>query len=495
MNSDDERTREQDMDALLADVRNLLEGFETPEEQHDESAPEADVTAPEQPEEQTLPEELPVQSAPAAPKQYLDPDAYDEFDELEEDTPDAVKEAFGTERPTFYEQSKSAYQNARRAEYRRERERERQARAQQRQAQEKEDLARMRRRDIREKKQTRRTAAEYAEWLYQQGLGEEPAKRGEQEPGSGRRKKRRSGFGSVFLVLLILVALCTAAFHFLLARPPVSGDAYAERKPGCSSILVAGVDEAGFRTDTMMLVQIDRENRLISLVSIPRDTLIFCEYSVPKLNSAYGWASGGEKGVEELMTRVTEIIGFRPDGYVIVDLPLVAELIDEMGGVTFDVPMRMEYEDPRQNLVIDLQPGLQKLTGEQALQALRFRSGYADADLGRVRVQRELLSAAIRQWVSLKGALHLPDAMELVQEHASTDLSRSNLLWLAESFLICDRSSIRTATLPGESVYLTGSASGWYYVLDAEGVAGMVNELCNPYVKGVTAQELYVRAG
>ena len=55
----------------------------------------------------------------------------------------------------------------------------------------------------------------------------------------------------------------------------------------------------------------------MSLGSIPRDTLIYCEYSVPKINSAYGWASGGEAGMEQLLMRVGEIIGFQPDGYVL----------------------------------------------------------------------------------------------------------------------------------------------------------------------------------
>ena len=242
----------------------------------------------------------------------------------------------------------------------------------------------------------------------------------------------------------------------------------------------------------MMLVNVDRTEKTISLVSIPRDTLIYCEYSVPKINSAYGWAGGGEQGMQELLLRVSEIIGFTPDGYIVVDLSIFRQLVDLMGGVTFDVPVDMHYSDPTQNLSIDLQAGKQHLNGEQAMQVARFRSGYATADLGRIEVQRSLVSAAIRQWVSPKGAIHLPQAVKLIADHTNTDLSARNLLWLAESFLLCSRSDIRSATLPG---YAANFSSGSYYVLDAAGVADIVNQYLNPYEKGVEAADLFIRNG
>lgn len=196
--------------------------------------------------------------------------------------------------------------------------------------------------------------------------------------------------------------------------------------------------------------------------------------------------------MQELLLRVSEIIGFTPDGYVVVDLSIFRQLVDLMGGVTFDVPVDMHYSDPTQNLSIDLQAGKQHLNGEQAMQVARFRSGYATADLGRIEVQRALVSAAIRQWVSPKGAIHLPQAVKLVADHTNTDLSTRNLLWLAESFLLCSRSDIRSATLPG---YAANFSSGSYYVLDAAGVADIVNQYLNPYEKGVQAADLFIRNG
>ena len=469
-----------DVDALLQDVKSLLG--------------ESDGETAEQP----PPEDEPVPEGPGneplnAEDVHID---YGKFYGPEEQKePEAPL--------TFYEQSKPAYQRARRAEYERIREQERLARAERQQAFEQERAAHMKQKKAAQKHaNAHRSTAEYAEWLYTQGLSDdERSARAEQEeklaqPESRRRRrpekpKRRHGL-RIALVLVLLLTIGAAVFHFLIARAPQSEAALSARKKGCATILVAGTDEGGYRTDSMLLLNIDRTEKAIHLVSIPRDTLIYCEYSVPKINSAYGWAGGGEAGMQELLLRVSEIIGFTPDGYVVVDLSIFRQLVDLMGGVTFDVPVDMHYSDPTQNLNIDLQAGKQHLNGEQAMQVARFRSGYATADLGRIEVQRSLVSAALRQWVSPKGMLHLSKAVKLVLEHTNTNLTKSNLLWLAESFLLCGRSDIASATLPG---YAANFTSGSYYVLDAGGVADIVNRYLNPYEKEVQAAELYIRNG
>ena len=409
--------------------------------------------------------------------------------------------------PTAYEQSKSAYQVARRAEYERMREAEREARDRQRVARDREEERVMRKLESRNRKTAEtvknppRSDEEYARWLYEQGVEPETEehrellRQREQEQQTAQKppkKKRGGGFLKVLLVLALLLAVLLGSVHFVVARQPQAEEALGARKAGCSTILIVGTDEGGYRTDTMMLFSVDREAKTMSLVSIPRDTLIFCEYSVPKINSAYGWAGGGEAGMQELLLRVSEVIGFEPDGYAVIDLSVFEQLVDLMGGITFDVPVDMHYSDPTQGLNIDLQAGKQHLNGEQAMQVARFRSGYATADLGRIEVQRSLVSAALRQWVSPKGALHLSKAVKLVLEHTNTNLTKANLLWLAESFLLCGRSEISSTTLPG---YAANFTSGSYYVLDAGGVADIVNRYLNPYEKEVQAAELYIRNG
>ena len=470
----------EDVDALLQDVKSLLG--------------ESDGEAAEQPsaEDEPAPEESGGEPL-SAEDVHID---YGKFYGPEEQKePEAPL--------TFYEQSKPAYQRARRAEYERIREQERLARAERQQAFEQERAAHMKQKKAAQKHaNAHRSTAEYAEWLYTQGLSDdERSARAEQEeklaqPESRRRRrpekpKRRHGL-RIALVLVLLLTIGAAVFHFLIARAPQSEAALSARKKGCATILVAGTDEGGYRTDSMLLLNIDRTEKAIHLVSIPRDTLIYCEYSVPKINSAYGWAGGGDDGMQELLTRVEEIVGFRPDGYVVTDLACFEELVDLMGGVTFDVPVEMHYNDPSQNLYIDLSAGEQKLDGAQAMQVMRFRSGYADADLGRVKVQRDFLAAALHQWASVKNVYKLPSAIRLITEHTKTDLTSAQLAWLAESAALCGTDGLTMATMPGSAAWIGG---GSYYVLDAAQVADLVNEKLNPYQKEVTVVDLAIRAG
>ena len=469
-----------DVDALLQDVKSLLG--------------ESDGKTAEQP----PPEDEPVPEGPGseplnAEDVHIDYGKF--YDPEEQKEPEAPL--------TFYEQSKPAYQRARRAEYERIREQERLARAERQQAFEQERAAHMKQKKAAQKHaNAHRSTAEYAEWLYTQGLSDdERSARAEQEeklaqPESRRRRrpekpKRRHGL-RIALVLVLLLTIGAAVFHFLIARAPQSEAALSARKKGCATILVAGTDEGGYRTDSMLLLNIERTEKAIHLVSIPRDTLIFCEYSVPKINSAYGWASGGEAGMEQLLMRVGEIIGFQPDGYVLVDLSVFEQLVDTMGGVTFNVPVDMHYSDPSQNLTIDLSAGEQHLSGEQAMQVVRFRSGYAMQDLGRVETQRAFLSAAIKQWTSFKGLIHLPAALKLVSDASKTSLTARELIWLCESALLCSRGEIQTRTLPGQASYIAG---GSYYVLDAAGVCETINACCNPYEQAIAVSNLYIRVG
>ena len=485
---DDHSVSEQDreLDALLSEVKELLG-----EEQAAPSDAQDRFDAPQPADEASAP--------------MTAGDVSIDFEKFYDDASSFADEGIYTP-PTAYEQSKSAYQVARRAENDRAREAERQKRDLQRQARDKEEERVMRKLESRNKKTAEtvknppRSDEEYAKWLYEQGVEPETEEHREllrqreleQQPAKKPKKTRGGGFLKAVLAIVLVLAVLLSGVHFLLAKQPEAELGLGARKAGCATILIAGTDEGGYRTDTMMLFSVDRATGTMSLVSIPRDTLIYCAYSVPKINSAYGWASGGDEGMQELLKRVEEIIGFAPDGYVLVDLSCFEALVDTMGGVTFDVPMDMHYTDPSQGLTIDISAGEQHLTGEQAMQVVRFRSGYAMQDLGRVETQRSFLSAAIHQWTGFKGLIHLPAALKLILDASQTDLSARELVWLCESALLCSRGEIQTQTLPGASSYIAG---GSYYVLDAAGVCETVNACCNPYEQAVAVSNLYIRVG
>ncbi len=306
----------------------------------------------------------------------------------------------------------------------------------------------------------------------------------QEEPGV--KKKKKHGFLKFLLWLIILLALAMIAL-WVFARQP-EGDSLGARRDGCSAILLAGTDADGTRTDTMMLLYMDKNAGELNLLSLPRDTYTSMEIDVPKLNAVYSVAGGGKEGMERLMDYTAECIGYRPDGYILVDLDCFEHLVDIMGGVRFDVPCDMQYEDSAQDLYIDLKAGEQKLNGKEAMWVVRYRSGYALADLQRVQVQRDFMRAAIKQWSGIGRIWRAPAAAALVTANTTTDLSARELAWIAKTIKSIGTGNMYTDTLPGEADYVNG---GSYYVLWPETTANLVNEYYNPYREDVSSADIY----
>lgn len=292
-----------------------------------------------------------------------------------------------------------------------------------------------------------------------------------------RQKKKHHFFRKLLVSALVVLVLFTAVCCVIGQPKADAPDTALLRQEGKCAILLAGTDEEGYRTDTIILVTIDDSEHTVSLLSIPRDTYT-SGYSVPKINSACGAAGGGAGGMEELMDAVENLLGFRPDGYAMVNFDVFARVVDLFGGVDFDVPVDMDYEDPYQDLYIHLKAGEQHLNGEEALQVMRFRSGYAMADLERVNVQRNFVQAAMDQWLNWTVIFRAPIAGAAVLKEVTTDLSPGNCIWLLKALLLCDTDSIVTQTLPGTPQYING---GSYFVPDAYAVAQLMEEYYSPY--------------
>ncbi|MBR3973721.1 MAG: LCP family protein [Oscillospiraceae bacterium] len=293
------------------------------------------------------------------------------------------------------------------------------------------------------------------------------------------RRKRGCGCGCFGFLLLLIAAIVAAAF--LLLQPPKSDEPIGTRKENTASILICGTDEDGTRTDTMMLMYISGSEKRVRLMSLPRDTYtITASGKAAKLNSAFGRNGTGEEGMEVLMDYVRDIIGYRPDGYILVDFTLVPQIVDIMGGVKFDVPMDMDVAS------VAIKEGYQKLNGKQLMTLLRFRKGYATADLGRVEMQRAVLKAAMEQWMS---PMHIGDALEamkLLESKSTSSLSMSNYLWIAKT-LLTSMKDFGNDTLPGYPEYRHDVS---YYVLKPSEVAELVNSTYNPYKVTITEDDL-----
>lgn len=296
------------------------------------------------------------------------------------------------------------------------------------------------------------------------------------------RRKKRHGFLRFLVWFVLIVAILGAAFWFLFPKRP-DGAMAGEKQANAATVLIAGTDRDGYRTDTMMLVYINLDTEELNLLSIPRDTHVAVNGTDMKLNAVYGYGGCGEDGMELLMEQLRGVIGYEPDGYVLVDFDGLAAIIDAMGGIEFDVPCDMYYSDPTQDLLIDLQEGLQTLSGEDAVRVLRYRSGYALADLERVNVQRDMVSAAMEQWISVKKLPQCLRALTMMGKYTSTDLSARNMVWIAKAIFQIGTGSMESYTLPGEW-------SSPYYWLYTGQCADLINTYFNPMSRSVSAEEL-----
>lgn len=109
-----------------------------------------------------------------------------------------------------------------------------------------------------------------------------------------------------------------------------------------------------------MVGLLDGEAGTLNMVSIPRDTLVNASGESKRLRLVYN-----EGGAEALRQAVAGLLGFEPDCCIAAGMGALAELVDTVGGVEFNVPVDMKYSDPSRGLYIDLEAGLQRLDGEQ----------------------------------------------------------------------------------------------------------------------------------
>lgn len=257
------------------------------------------------------------------------------------------------------------------------------------------------------------------------------------------------------------------------------------RREYCYTILVSGLDDDNGGSDTNILVSFDQPNKKISLVSLPRDTLLHHDWVSNKLNYAY--AKGGTALLQE---EIENLLGIPVDFYVTVNLKGFISLVDQIGGVDFDVPVDMDYDDPYQNLHIHHSKGMQHLNGQQAMEVVRWRknndgTGYATADIGRIDTQQAFLKVVAQQLLKID---NVPAMAKVFFKYVKTDLTTGNLVWLGTEALSMGMDAVSFQTLPGDG-------TGYYrkesvYVVDPEAALTLVNGSLNPYREPITIEDM-----
>ena len=270
--------------------------------------------------------------------------------------------------------------------------------------------------------------------------------------------------------------------------PRVGGGLYPRREQTYTFLLTCPDQESG-NADAIMVVTYDVPNQKLGMLSVPRDTLV--DEKNPKINASY------HGGIDNLERVVTELLGIPIDFTIEIDLHGFIELVDAVGGIDFDVPVEMYYEDYTQDLEIYYQPGMQHLTGQQAMEICRFRknpdgTGYPLGDVQRSETIQNVMKTVAKKVVSWSSITKVNDYMKIFQDNVKTNLSASNMAWFASQALSLDLSTgVQGGTLPGDGT-VKYKGTDWCYQLYPEEALGLINDLVNPYTQTMSLTDLNI---
>ena len=302
-------------------------------------------------------------------------------------------------------------------------------------------------------------------------------KRQEKRNNRNRRKtKAEKSTGKKILIgILIVLLLGIAWFTYRtykngwglsgMLATVVGHDENTKKNLSEIKVLILGVstDLDSQLTDTIMVASYNPNTQKANLLSIPRDSYTGKNTAKAtaslKINALYNI----EKTPEKTLKAVNEITGLDIKYYVIVKTEALIQLVDAIGGVEFNVPIDMKYDDPTQDLHIDLKAGTQKLDGEKAEQVLRFRhsnpdkngvmstypSEYGNDDFGRMRTQRDFISALLKQTLKPGNIFKLGEILEIAHKNVETNLELSYIKDYIPYAVEFNTDNLQTATLPG----------------------------------------------
>lgn len=305
-----------------------------------------------------------------------------------------------------------------------------------------------------------------------------------------KRRKKKNKILRTFLIL-ILIAIIAIAGLFIkrmnengwtlggFVATILGHDSNTLSNLSRINILVIGQSQN--LTDTLLVCSYDPKIQDVAMLSIPRDTFVGRNKnnatSFDKINALY------QIDPNKLLNKVNEITGMDIKYYIKVDTEGLKDLVDSVGGIYFDVPIDMNYDDSSQNLHIHLKAGYQHLDGNKAEQVLRFRHNndgttypaeYGQEDIGRMKTQRAFITEVIKQVAKAENLTKVDDYIKIANKNVETNFNLWNLKDYAPYALDYKTDNIKTETLPGTPEKCNGV---WIYIHNKKETAKIIEKL------------------
>ena len=293
------------------------------------------------------------------------------------------------------------------------------------------------------------------------------------------KKKKSKIWLKVLIVVIIILAILGGWF------------AYKTKKnlPELKVLLLGVSTDLGDNapTDTIMVVSYNPKNQTANLLSVPRDTYVgrskLKATPSDKINSLYSYG-----GAEKTLEAVNRLTGLDIQYYAVVKTEALIKLVDAIGEVDFNVPINMKYDDPTQNLHIDLKAGEQKINGDKAEQLLRFRKNnnnttypeeYGDNDTGRMRTQREFMMAVMQQTLKPGNIFKIGEILDIANKYLETNIDFSYIKDYIPYAVEFSTENLQTETIPGINKLLPEKAKQqwWFFEADEDETESLIQKL------------------
>lgn len=340
---------------------------------------------------------------------------------------------------------------------------------------------------------------------------------GDKKVGQNNKKRKRSGNGFlkkyISIVLIIVLAYVCVAGIGVFAYGKISkgdasdidkikgdrensvvsvdGDTRNEKNDRKINVACFGVDEDGYRTDVIFAASFDTVTKRISLVSVPRDTKVkmpaamledmrargrssyipyqLGEEGVCKINEIHAFAGDGYRN-EYSVWILEELLDVDFDYYMNVNIEGFKSIVDAVGGVEFTVEQALYYYDPAVDFLIDVPAGTRTIYGKEAEGIVRFRKGYAQQDLQRIKVQQDFLKALLKKVLNTETLVsNIPALMKTFLKYVETDVTLTDILSYVKYLDGISVDNFYTTTIPG--------SGGSYFTVDTEGTKELVEQV------------------
>ena len=324
----------------------------------------------------------------------------------------------------------------------------------------------------------------------------------DKEKDKRNKRKKKKKWKKVLIVILLILIMIIGWFAYRtyknggglsgMLATVVGHDENTKKNLKEIKVLVLGVstDLDSELTDTIMVASYDPNTQKANLLSIPRDTFTG-KYknkatASQKINALYNI----NKNPQETLDAVNEITGLDIQYYVLVRTEALIKLVDAIGGVEFNVPIDMKYDDSTQNLHIDLKAGVQKLNGDKAEQLLRWRhsnykngvmttypSEYGNDDFGRMRTQRDFIVETLKQTLKPGNVFKIGEILEIAHKNVDTNLELSYVKDYIPYAVEFNTEDMTTATLPGTTPDMKETNNVSVFVVDKKETAKLIQSL------------------